>query len=318
MTLDPIQLRVLGSLIEKEIATPENYPLSLNSLINACNQKSSRDPVLSLTEDEVRQALHTLEDLALVAPVHDGRVPKYEHRIRTVLNLRRDETAALCLLMLRGPQTPGEIRSRADRLYTFDDLAAVQATLDRLAARNNGEEDPAKTGPLTVQLPRQPGSREARYAHLLGTAPDLTQGQPANPKPATFAVAPVGHVESPLKERADAPRQGSAGAPEAWVVVNEVLVPGLLRAAAGDEIILLTWLHQAKRDVLQVHPGWDPNVPLTGVFLTRSPDRPNPIGLHRVQVLEVAGSRLRVSPLEAIDGTPIIDIKPVLKHSQDF
>ena len=161
MTLDPIQLRVLGSLIEKEIATPENYPLSLNALVNACNQRSSRDPVLDLAEDQVNQALHSLQDLALVAPVHDGRVPKYEHRIRTVLNLRRDETAVLCLLMLRGPQTPGELRSRADRLYSFDDLAAVQSTLDRLAARDAGDEG-ARHGPAhhdpsqTAWLPRVP------------------------------------------------------------------------------------------------------------------------------------------------------------------
>jgi uncharacterized protein YceH (UPF0502 family) len=176
MQLDPIQLRVLGSLIEKEITTPENYPLSLNALINACNQRSSRDPVLDLTEDQVRQALHSLEDLALTTPVRDSRVPKYEHRIRTVLNLRRDETAVLCLLMLRGPQTPGELRSRADRLYSFDDLAAVQSTLERLAARTPNEADSEAssqtTGPLTTILPRQPGSREARYAHLLGDTPD--------------------------------------------------------------------------------------------------------------------------------------------------
>ena len=179
--LDPIQLRVLGSLIEKEITTPENYPLSLNALINACNQRSSRDPVLDLSEEDVRQALHTLEDLALVAPVRDSlgktaaRVPKYEHRIRTVLNLRRDDTAVLCLLLLRGPQTPGELRSRADRLYAFDDLAAVQATLDRLAARLAGD---TETGPLTAILPRQPGSREARYAHLLGAPPELSSPTP--------------------------------------------------------------------------------------------------------------------------------------------
>jgi uncharacterized protein len=175
MQLDPIQLRVLGSLIEKEITTPENYPLSLNALINACNQRSSRDPVLDLTEDQVRQALHSLEDLALTTPVRDSRVPKYEHRIRTVLNLRRDETALLCLLMLRGPQTPGELRSRADRLYSFEDLAAVQSTLERLASRTpdqtSSETSSQTTGPLTTILPRQPGSREARYAHLLGDTP---------------------------------------------------------------------------------------------------------------------------------------------------
>src|SRR5215472_13302458 len=123
MTLTPVETRVLGSLIEKEIVTPENYPLSLNALVSACNQKSSRDPVLALTEDEVRQALHILEDLGFTSTVHDARVPKYENRIRTVLNLRRDETAVLCLLMLRGPQTPGELRGRSERLHTFDDLA---------------------------------------------------------------------------------------------------------------------------------------------------------------------------------------------------
>jgi uncharacterized protein YceH (UPF0502 family) len=165
MVLDSIQARVLGSLIEKEITTPEAYPLSLNALLNACNQKSSREPVLNLTEDEVRQALHGLEDENIVSTLHDARVPKYEHRIRTVLNLRRDETAVLCLLLLRGPQTPGELRSRSERLYSFDDLSAVQATLDRLAAREPLSE--SSTGPLTAVLPRQPGAREARYAHLL-------------------------------------------------------------------------------------------------------------------------------------------------------
>jgi uncharacterized protein len=190
MQLSPHQLRVLGSLIEKEITTPENYPLSLNSLINACNQRSSRDPVLDLTEEEVRQAIHTLEDLALVAAVRDARVPKYEHRIRTVLNLRRDETAILCLLMLRGPQTPGELRSRADRLFTFDDLSAVQSTLERLAARPTADEagNPT-TGPLTTILPRQPGSREARYAHLLGDPALLASAQATTESQAPPAAA---------------------------------------------------------------------------------------------------------------------------------
>jgi uncharacterized protein YceH (UPF0502 family) len=186
MVLDPIQIRVLGSLIEKEITTPENYPLSLNALVNACNQKSSREPVLNLTEDEVRQALHVLEDDNLITTLHDARVPKYEHRIRTVLNLRRDETAVLCLLMLRGPQTPGELRTRSERLYPFDDLAAVQSTLDRLAAREAASESsPPFAGPLTAVLPRQPGSREARYAHLLSgePAPTSASNQPSSPAP---------------------------------------------------------------------------------------------------------------------------------------
>ncbi len=173
MTLDTAQLRVLGALIEKEIATPEGYPLSLNALLNACNQRSSRDPVTELAEEQVRQALHGLEDMGLTAVVRDSRVPKYEHRIRTVLNLRRDETAVLCLLFLRGPQTPGELRSRADRLYSFDDLEAVQGTLERLASRGadssgEGTANGVATQPLVVILPRQPGSREVRWAHLLG------------------------------------------------------------------------------------------------------------------------------------------------------
>jgi uncharacterized protein YceH (UPF0502 family) len=178
MTLDPIQIRVLGALIEKEIATPENYPLSLNALLNACNQKSSRDPVMELTEEQVRQALHTLEDQGLTAVERSSRVAKYEHRIRTVLNLRRDETAVLCLLFLRGPQTPGELRSRSDRLYSFDGLDAVESTLARLTAAAEPSVDqpgnPLPMRPLAVVLPRQPGSREARYAHLVGGPVDVT------------------------------------------------------------------------------------------------------------------------------------------------
>ena len=173
ITLDPTQTRVLGALIEKEIVTPEVYPLSLNALLAACNQRSSRDPVMELNEDEVRQALHALEDLGLTAVARDSRVAKYEHRARTVLNLRRDETAVLCLLLLRGPQTPGELRSRADRLYSFDGLDQVESTLARLAAEASPSGEGAGSGslemrPLAVVLPRQPGSREARWMHLLG------------------------------------------------------------------------------------------------------------------------------------------------------
>ena len=180
MHLSPHEVRVLGCLIEKEITTPEQYPLSLHALQAAANQRSSRDPVLQLSEEEIRQALHGLEDLDLVAPVRDARVPKFEHRARTVLNLRRDETAVICLLLLRGAQTPGELRSRADRLFPFDDLDAVAATLDRLASRPSLPEGagptPENTGPLTAALPRQPGSREVRYVHLLGRPGDALAG----------------------------------------------------------------------------------------------------------------------------------------------
>ena len=134
-----------------------------------------------------------------------------------------------------------------------------------------------------------------------------------------YTVRAIGRVHSSLKMRADAPKQGSEGAPQAWLEIFAPFAPGLHRMKPGQEIVLLTWLHEAKRDVLEVHPRGDAAVPLTGVFATRSPDRPNPIGLHRVRILAIEpGSRLNVEPLEAIDGTPVIDIKPVLDSSADW
>src|SRR6266511_19185 len=130
-----------------------------------------------------------------------------------------------------------------------------------------------------------------------------------------YAIEPIGVVRSELTRLEDAPMQGDEGAPEAWLELTPFASQGLAGIKAGDELILLTWLHLAERDVLQVHPRGDLNRPLTGVFATRSPDRPNPVGLHRVSVLEVATQKLRVAPLEAIDGTPIVDIKPVLSGS---
>ena len=127
-----------------------------------------------------------------------------------------------------------------------------------------------------------------------------------------YTIEPIGFVRSELKELEEAPMQGDEGAPEAWLELTRQAASGLMGIQPGDELILLTWLHLAERDVLQVHPRGDLTRPLTGVFATRSPDRPNPIGLHRVSVLEVTGQKLRVAPLEAIDGTPIVDIKPVL------
>lgn len=137
------------------------------------------------------------------------------------------------------------------------------------------------------------------------------------PKTGGFLLEAVGYVRSELKKRKNAPRQGYLGAPEAWLEVSPKYKECLHRVAAGDEVILITWLHEAKRTVKKVHPGSDKNIPLTGVFGTRSPDRPNPMGLHRVKILEMNGLRLRVGPLEAIDGTPIVDIKPVLTKSCD-
>ncbi len=133
----------------------------------------------------------------------------------------------------------------------------------------------------------------------------------------TYILAPIGIIHSDLMNREAAPRQGYEGAPEAWIEIYSDGADGLLGIKSGAEIIVITWLDRAQRDVLQVRPGRNPNAPLTGVFATRSPDRPNPIGLHRVTVLEIAGLRLKVGPIEAIDGTPVIDIKPVLSRLDD-
>jgi tRNA-Thr(GGU) m(6)t(6)A37 methyltransferase TsaA len=130
-----------------------------------------------------------------------------------------------------------------------------------------------------------------------------------------YTIEPVGVVRSTLTRLEDAPMQGDEDTPEAWLELTPSAAPGLMGIKPGDELIVLTWLHLAERDVLQVHPRGDVNRPLTGVFATRSPDRPNPIGLHRVTVLYVVEQKLRVAPLEAIDGTPIVDIKPVLAQN---
>lgn len=135
--------------------------------------------------------------------------------------------------------------------------------------------------------------------------------------PASYVVKPIGVVRSPLADRREAPRQNTEGAPDAWLEIVPGVAEALHGIAVGDELVLLTWLHQASRDVLTVHPRGDRRNPLTGVFATRSPDRPNPIGLHRVRVLEIAGRRMKIGPLEAIDGTPVLDIKPVLEPPSD-
>ena len=134
-------------------------------------------------------------------------------------------------------------------------------------------------------------------------------------RPTAYTIDPVGVVRSKLTRLEDAPMQGDEGAPEAWLELTPLAEPGLRGIKVGDELIVLTWLHLAQRDILQVHPRGDLHRPLTGVFATRSPDRPNPVGLHRVSVLEVTTGKLKVAPLEAIDGTSIVDIKPALDRS---
>jgi uncharacterized protein len=175
--LNEVECRVLGSLIEKEITTPEYYPLSLNALVNACNQKSNRDPVMNLDEAAVRQALHSLDGQSLVRSVSasDSRVTKYEHRLQEAFNFYRHEIAILSVLLLRGPQTPGELRTRAERMHPFDDLSAVQSSLQHLMKREP---------PLVKVLPRQPGTKEARYAHVLSGDREAFE-----PKPESEATA---------------------------------------------------------------------------------------------------------------------------------
>jgi uncharacterized protein YceH (UPF0502 family) len=172
--LNEFEARVLGALIEKEITTADYYPISLNALVNACNQKSNRDPLMNLDEGSVSEALRSLNQKELAGPADtfDSRVAKYEHRMQEAFNFTRSETAILCELLLRGPQTPGELRSRAERMHHFDDLSQVQSALQLLMKR-----DP----PLAVVLPRQPGTKEARYAHLLSG--DVKQAETVSPGP---------------------------------------------------------------------------------------------------------------------------------------
>jgi len=162
------EVRVLGSLIEKDITTPEYYPLSLNALVNACNQKSNRDPVMQLNEDAVRDALEGLQQQGLAGPARgaDSRVTKYEQRLQEVFNFTRPEIAVLCVLLLRGPQTPGELRGRSERMHHFEALEDVQSALQKLMQREP---------PLAKVLPRQPGTKESRYAHLF--AGDVVEAQ---------------------------------------------------------------------------------------------------------------------------------------------
>jgi uncharacterized protein YceH (UPF0502 family) len=188
IVLTPAQARVLGALVEKEVTTPDYYPLSLNALINACNQLTNREPVMHLDEEETRLALHRLEDLGLAGRARgaDGRVTKYEHWLGEAFNFTRAETALICVLLLRGPQTPGELRGRTDRLHRFEEIGDVLAGLQKLAER-----DPS----LVAVLPRQPGTKESRYVHLLSG-------------PVESAVAP-GNAFAPRTTAQFAPREAN-------------------------------------------------------------------------------------------------------------
>ncbi len=191
LTLDAVEVRVLGSLLEKDLATPEYYPLTVNALVNACNQKTNRDPVVNYDERTVEEALERLREKRLAAMITGAgiRVPKHRHLLGDNLNLGRRELALLCTLMLRGRQTAGELRDRTERMHAFGDVEEVEAVLERLIAG-----DPE---PLAVRLPRQPGTKEPRYAHLLsgpveaetvpGSAPAPVGSPPASDRYAELA-----------------------------------------------------------------------------------------------------------------------------------
>jgi uncharacterized protein len=196
IVLTAAQARVLGALVEKEVSTPDYYPLSLNALINACNQRSNREPVMDLNEDSVRDALTGLQDHRLAGPAQgaDSRVSKYEHRLGEAFNFSRAEAALLCVLLLRGPQTPGELRGRTERMHRFEEIGDVLGGLQKLMER-----EPS----LVAVLPRQPGTKESRYAHLLAgevAAAPTTASAAVNTLAGTVDDDRVAQLESDVAE----------------------------------------------------------------------------------------------------------------------
>lgn len=193
--LTDTETRILGSLVEKQLTTPEYYPLTLNALIAACNQKSNREPVVSFDESTVTVAIERLRDRNLVYVFYGStsRVPKYKHMLPSVYELEPPEVAVMCVMMLRGPQTLGELRGRTDRLHEFAGLGEVQETLDNLTRRDD---------PLIVKLERQPGQKEARFAHLLNGEIDVSALPPPRSSSSSATVDPgrLEHLETEVKE----------------------------------------------------------------------------------------------------------------------
>ena len=195
MTLPPLSLldtRVLGVLVEKQLTVPDTYPLTLNALVAGCNQKSSRDPIIDASEDEVTSAIDRLKGLSLVMESSGGRVMRYAHNVQRVLEVPTQAVAILAVLMLRGPQTAGELRIHTERLHRFSDISAVEGFLHELAARASGA--------LVVELPRQAGSRETRWSHLLAGAPDLSVVAQAIPAPERVAVGEIAALRATVED----------------------------------------------------------------------------------------------------------------------
>lgn len=204
VTLNEVEVRVLGCLIEKEMTTPEYYPLSLNALTNACNQKSNRDPVMALAEEDVVRALNRMRFNQLtVVSGESSRVAKYRHLLAENMGLIPAELAVVCELLVRGPQTVGELRTRCERMHSFPDLTAVEEVLKELTEREN---------PLIVRMPRQPGRKEARNAHLFSGMPDMTaEEHEAAPEPARVRVMAENERMVKLEEEVAALRLEVAG-----------------------------------------------------------------------------------------------------------
>jgi uncharacterized protein YceH (UPF0502 family) len=198
--LDPVEARVLGALIEKEATTPEYYPLSLNSLVTACNQKSNRYPVVDYDEETVREAIERLRTRRLAMVIHgNGRVTKYSQSISEQLNLGRRELAILCVLLLRGPQTLGELKDRTERIFSFADLEETERTLEKLAEWPSGA--------LTMKLSKQPGQKEARYAQLLSGEPVIEPIVDASPAPPGRLAQLEGEVQQLRDDLAELKRR---------------------------------------------------------------------------------------------------------------
>jgi len=195
MTLPPLSLldtRVLGVLVEKQLTVPDTYPLTLNALVAGCNQKSSRDPIIDASEDEVTSAIDRLKGLSLVMESSGGRVMRYAHNVSRVLEVPTQAVAILAVLMLRGPQTAGELRIHTERLHRFSDISAVEGFLHELAARAGGA--------LVVELARQAGSRETRWSHLLSGAPDLSSVSQAVPAVERVAVGEIAALRATVDD----------------------------------------------------------------------------------------------------------------------
>jgi len=227
--LTPIQVRVLGCLMEKKETTPDQYPLTLNSLRNACNQKSSRDPVTNYTEGEVGHTVRELESMDLVSEVWGSRVSRYEHKAPQALGLHSKGIALLAVLMLRGPQTLGELRNNSTRMYAFDDLDDVQYALQKLS-----EHEP----PLIMALPRQAGQKEGRFAHLLSGEPDI-------PEPSRPARAPA--ATGRQSASSGSPYEAAVGFSRAVRIGNTIAVAGTGPIGTDGETVAGGIVEQARR-----------------------------------------------------------------------